>query len=91
MYYELKKKIYQEFASANVLGVELEHNGFKGGDAGHGGFVKITLENLASTAMELNGKEADKVELVFMGDSERCTIISAFKMIVKELEDNPSI
>jgi hypothetical protein len=87
----MSKKIYQEFISANIIGVTLEHNGFQGGDAGHGGFVKLVIENLASTCMEVNGEECEKFELVFRGDTERYTFLDALKMVVKELEDNPSI
>jgi len=85
----MSKKIYQEFTSLNILGVTLEHNGFKGGNGG--GFVSITIEDLSSTSMELNGKECDKFELVLRGDTERETLLSALKMIVKELEDNKTI
>ena len=84
----MSRNIYQEFTSANIIGVTLEHNGFQGGDAGHGGYVKIIIENLASTCMELNGQECEKIELVFRGDTERETLLSALNMIVKELEAN---
>ena len=87
----MSKKIYQEFTSCNILGVTLEHNGFKGGDAGHGGFVSITIEDLSCTSMEVNGKKCGKLELVLRGDTERETLVSALKMIVKELEDNETI
>lgn len=87
----MSKKIYQEFASANIIGVTLEHNGFQGGDAGYGGFVKLIIEDLASTSMEVNGIECGKFELLFKGDTERETLLSALKMIVKELEDNPLV
>ncbi len=87
----MSKKIYQEFTSANIIGVTLEHNGFRGGDAGHGGFVKIVIEDLASTSMEVNGNECESLELVIRGDSERETFLSALKMIVKELEENASV
>jgi hypothetical protein len=80
------RKIYQEFSSANIIGVTLEHNGFKGGDAGHGGYVKVVIEDLGSTCMELNGVECQKIDLVFRGDTERETFLSALKMIVNELE-----
>lgn len=82
------KKIYREFCSANIIGVTLEHNGIKGGDAGHGGFVRINVKDLASTSMELNGEECSEFELIIRGDTERETFISAFKMIVEELESN---
>ena len=79
-------KIYEEFSSCNILGVTLEHNGYGGGDAGHGGYVKITIEDIASTWMEVNGHETEKVELLFRGDTERDTLLSSLEMIVKELK-----
>jgi hypothetical protein len=85
------KTVYQEFMSANTLGVTLEHNGFKGGDAGHGGFVKITIKDLSATAMHLNGEECSEFELNFLGSTERQTLLDALKMIVEELENNPYI
>ena len=88
------KKIYQEFGGICDIGVSLEHNGYKGGDASHGGFVKIEIENLCLMSMSLNGREVDQgetFELLFSGDCERDVLISALKMMVKELEDNPSI
>jgi hypothetical protein len=85
------KKIYREFESANILGVTLEHNGYQGGDVGHGGFVKIIFKDLGSTYMELNGEDCKKIELLFGGDSERNTLLEALKMIVKELETHETI
>jgi hypothetical protein len=79
-------KIYEEFTSANIIGITLEHNGYCGGDAGHGGYVKITIEDVASTSMEVNGYEAEKVELLFRGDTERDTLLSGLEWIVKELK-----
>jgi hypothetical protein len=87
----MSKKIYQEFSSANIIGVTLEHNGFKGGDAGHGGFVKLIIKDLASTSMEVNGKDCQKFELLIKGDTERETFLSALRMVVKELENNPIV
>ena len=60
----MSKKIYKEFASANIIGVTLEHNGFQGGDAGHGGFVRLVIQNLSSTFMEVNGQMSEEFELV---------------------------
>jgi len=82
----MKKQIYEEFWAANVIGVTLQHNGLQGGDAGHGGYVRITIKNLGSTCMEVNDEFCDEFELCFRGDSERQTLISALKMIVQELE-----
>lgn len=87
----MSRKIYQQFNSANVIGVTLEHNGFQGGNATHGGFVKLSIENLSSTYMTLNGNDCNEFELIFKGDSERETFLSALKMVVKELEENPTI
>lgn len=87
----MRRKIYQEFTSVNSIGVTLEHNGLQGGDAGHGGFVKLIIQDLGDTSMEVNGLECGKFELLFRGDTERETLVSALKMVVKELEDNPSV
>lgn len=87
----MSKKLYQEFVSANILGVTVEHNGYQGGDAGHGGFVRIVFKDLASTCMQLNGIDCEEFELVFKGDTERKTLLAGLKMIVKELEDNPTV
>ena len=87
----MSKKIFQEFTSANILGVALEHNGLQGGNHSHGGFVKIIIENLANTNMALNGEDCEWFELTFRGDSERNTLLSALKMIVKELENNTTV
>lgn len=87
----MSRKVYQEFTSANILGVTLEHNGFRGGDAGHGGFVRIAFENLSSTSMQVNGEYCDSFEFTFRGDTERDTLLLGLKMIVKELEKNPRV
>lgn len=76
------------FESANILEVTVEHNGYQGGDAGHGGYVKITFYDQASTCMAVNGNECENFEIVFRGDSERDTLLAGLKMIVKELEEN---
>jgi hypothetical protein len=80
------RKIEQEFTLCNILHVKLEHNGFQGGDAGHGGYVKMNFSNEGALII-VNGKECEKVELIFRGDTERVTLVDALKMIVKELED----
>lgn len=87
----MSKKIFQTFINANIISVTLEHNGFQGGDAGHGGFVKITIKDLSGTCMMLNGKDCESFELEFKGDAERITLLSALKMITKELEENTKI
>lgn len=87
----MNKIVYQEFTSSNILGVTVEHNGFQGGDEGHGGFVRIAFENKASTSMQLNGEYCDSFDFTFRGDTERETLLSGLRMIVKELEDNPHV
>ena len=84
----MSKKIYQEFISANIIGVTLEHNGIQGGDSGHGGFVRIKIKNLASTDMSINGEQVEEFELLIQGDCERETFTKAFFMIAQELEQN---
>lgn len=48
----MERKVQQTFTSANLLDVEVIHNGYKGGDAGHGGFVSIKLSDAGSTTMD---------------------------------------
>lgn len=81
------KSIRKTFEDANILTATIEHNGFQGGDAGHGGYVRLTLQNDSSTWMLLNGQEADKIEIEVMGDAERRTLLQALKMFVEELEE----
>jgi len=84
----MERKIYEEFVSANIIAVTIEHNGFRGGDSGHGGYVQIEFKNIASTDMQINGEDVESFVLRIGGDCERQTFLSAFKMIVNELETN---
>lgn len=79
------RRVYQRFISANVLSVTVEHNGVHCGDAGHGGYVKIILKDEGCTAMEVNGKESESVEIVLKGGTERDALIKALKVILREL------
>jgi hypothetical protein len=79
------RTICQDFESANILSVELKHNGYCGGDAGHGGYVKIKFSNTGN--MSLNGESVRSFEILFEGDCERDTLIDALKMIIKELNE----
>jgi hypothetical protein len=56
-----KRKITKEFIICNQLSATVEHNGYKGGDAGHGGYVEITFQDMGGTAMELK-YEAENYE-----------------------------
>jgi hypothetical protein len=77
--------INKKIIDHNIIEVELKHNGLQGGDAGHGGFVSITIKDITSTCMELNGKDCQSFNITFRGDSERRTLINALKMIIEEL------
>jgi len=77
-----------QITSANIIRVQVRHNGYKGGDSGHGGFVEIMIEDLGSTDMQVNGVESQCVYLRFGGDTERYTLLAALKLITKELEEN---
>jgi hypothetical protein len=82
------RKLTKEFISANVLETTVEHNGCKGGDAGHGGFVKITFRDLSCTSMEVNGVECEEFSFEFQGSAERETLINSLEMILDELKNN---
>jgi hypothetical protein len=80
--------VEKEFTSANIIKVTLSHNGYGGGDAGHGGYVNIKITNLSGTDMSVNGEQCSAFELHIRGDAERDTFMKAFKMIAKELKRN---
>ena len=82
------RKLTKEFIQANVLETTVEHNGCQGGDAGHGGFVKITFSDLSCTMMKVNGVECDEFSFEFQGSSERETLIASLDMILTELKNN---
>jgi len=82
------RKLTKEFISANVLETTVEHNGCKGGDAGHGGFVKITFNDLSCTMMLVNGIECEEFSFEFQGSAERETLIDSLEMILDELKNN---
>lgn len=83
------RKLYQIFEGPTGLAVTIEHDGLMREGIISKGYVKITIEDDHDTEMEVNGTVCGKLELVFRGNSERRTFLSAFKAIVKELEDNP--
>jgi hypothetical protein len=76
----------KEFVGANILGCEVYHNGYQGGDAGHGGYVTIHFKDICSTSMMLNGKYVEEFKFTFQGDSERDTLINALEYISHELK-----
>jgi hypothetical protein len=85
------RKLTKEFISANVLETTVEHNGCKGGDAGHGGFVKITFKDLSCTMMEVNGIECEEFSFEFQGSAERETLIDSLEMVLDELKNNKRV
>jgi len=85
------RKLTKEFISANVLETTVEHNGCQGGDAGHGGFVKITFNDLSCTMMLVNGIECQEFSFEFQGSAERETLIDSLEMILDELKNNKRV
>ena len=98
----MERTIKETFYSANILTVEVTHNGFQGGDAGHGGFVTIKLIDEGSTSMEgtveyipgdgyypqkISFEEMNEVSLTFRGDTERDTLVQSLEFILKELKE----
>jgi hypothetical protein len=49
-----ERKVTKEFVSANMFDVDIHHNGYQGGDAGHGGFVDIKFKNFQDTSLEVS-------------------------------------
>jgi hypothetical protein len=80
-----------------VIDATLEHTGFQGGHAGHGGYVAMTFQDSGSTSMECYVNDdtsrvepVKKIEMVFRGDDERNGLIKILKAFVRELEENPT-
>lgn len=84
----MNRKINFELVDANILEVEVEHNGLQGGDAGHGGFVRILLKS--TNDITVDGKDLERVEIMVRGDSERRNLSEAFRRIHEELEQYQS-
>jgi hypothetical protein len=82
------RKITKEFASMNILETTVEHNGYHGGDAGHGGFVRITFKDVSSTSMEVNGVECEEFSITFKGSTERTTFVESLQFILDELKSD---
>lgn len=49
-----ERKVTKEIVSANMFDVDIHHNGYQGGDAGHGGFVDIKFKNFQDTSLEVS-------------------------------------
>ena len=87
------RKLTKEFISVNILETTVEHNGCQGGDAGHGGFVRITFRDLSGTSMEVNDVDfcGSEFNITFKGSTERETLIDSLEMILDELKNNEII
>lgn len=72
---------------ACMLQVRVKTNCPMGGDAGHGGVTTLQLIDHGSTCMEVNGREADRVEIVLKGDAEFRVLVECLKFAVKALEE----
>jgi len=76
----------ETFSDCNIITASITDTGEKGGDAGHGCIVRLSIKDDASTCMFLNGVEADHVEIEVHGDSERRTLLNALKFFVSVME-----
>ena len=82
----------KEFFGANILKASISDTGSMGGDAGHGGRVLLQFVDLGGTDMHAylyseRGKKT--IELEFLGDSERKTLIEALEFFLDELKSKP--
>jgi hypothetical protein len=71
--------------------VEFCTNGPQGGDAGHGGFLRVTFHNSASTCIEVavdhaEPKAADTIAITFRGDAEIAVAIEAIEFLAAKLK-----
>lgn len=94
----------KEITSCNVIKVSVGTTGIKGGDSGHGGRTLLVLEDLGCTDMrckvsgyektfgckktESEYEEAERIEIVFGGDSELDTFFDALKFALNVLGEH---
>lgn len=97
----IKVETYKtEFASCNIIEVEVGTTGYEGGDTSHGGRTYMRIRNCSSTDMrcrvQANGKqyefdgacEAGEVELIFGGDCEMETFYEALQFAAKVIGEH---
>jgi hypothetical protein len=70
---------------------EFSTNGPQGGDAGHGGFLRVSFTNSASTSMEVatDGVEhefVNSVTITFRGDAELDAAAECFEFLAAKLK-----
>jgi hypothetical protein len=82
----------KEFFGANMLQASISDTGSRGGDSGHGGRVFLQFVDLGGTDMHASfymDRGAKVIELEFLGDSERKTLIHALEFFLTELKSKP--
>jgi hypothetical protein len=80
--------VKKDFYDAVILKTIIEFTEFKGGDAGHGGYVKFNL-NMSPFQFEVNGKEVNDITICVRGDAERRTLTDALEHFAKVLQSHP--
>jgi hypothetical protein len=76
--------------SACIGSVEFCTNGPQGGDAGYGGFLRVTFRNIASTCMDVSvndqaAQAADAVAITFQGDAEILACVESLEFLAAKL------
>lgn len=88
-------KSTQEFINGSILRVAVETNGYQGGDASRGGYLKIEFKDLGATNWNCNVDGyfeeerinlPNSVELIFRGDSEIQNFYESIKHIKEYLD-----
>lgn len=85
------RTVIKEMVSCATMHFSVEHNGFQGGDAGHGGYVSIKIGTDGTASIFLNGEETEGFSIRLEGDMERDVFVEGLKMIVTELETFTSV
>jgi len=85
------ESLIEETCSAGCLRLETKATGYRSGDGGHGGFISLTFENLASFMMEASidsgpSTQCEKVQIIAKGDSEAEELITLLTNAVKFLQ-----
>ena len=75
--------------NACITRFAFETNGYQGGDGGHGGYLTLTIEDLAGTGMEakvISDRVAgDQIVLSFMGDAEISNAKEGFRWLARQI------
>lgn len=65
---ENERKVNKEIVSMNMFDVVVHHNGYKGGDAGHGGFVGIKFKGFQNTALDITVRGGQEIKQIHHSD-----------------------